>query len=127
MLVTACNVPVDNTARVLLIYKPLLSTRMRSHAPAPINTVHWQVAAAGIVPIIVLLLPVVTALPAQKPTKILLRPVVFPLPAQVPIAVLLSVLQVEINAPDPTATLLVPVLRDCSVPYPPMATLLLPL
>ena len=61
--------PLNN---VLLIYKPLLSTRIRSHVPAPINTVHTQAAAAVNEPIIVLLIPVVNALPASAPIAILL-------------------------------------------------------
>ena len=61
--------PVNN---VLLIYKPLLSTRIRSHVPAPINTVHTQAAAATNEPIIVLLIPVVNEHPALAPIAILL-------------------------------------------------------
>jgi len=50
-----------------LMYRPVLSTRMRSQVPAPISTVHVQPAAAGKLPITVLLTPVVNAHPAQYP------------------------------------------------------------
>ena len=56
----------------LLIYRPVLSTRIRSQVPAPINTVHTQAAAVTNEPIIVLLIPVVNAAPAQAPIAILL-------------------------------------------------------
>jgi hypothetical protein len=54
----------------LLIYNPVLSTRIRSQVPAPINTVHTHPAAAGNEPITVLFIPLVIALPASEPIAI---------------------------------------------------------
>ena len=69
---------------VLLIYNPLLSTRIRSQVPAPINTVHIHPAAPGKLPITVFSLPVVIKQPALSPIPMLLQPVVLPESAPYP-------------------------------------------
>jgi hypothetical protein len=68
--------PFPLTINELLTYKPVLSTRKRSHVPAPINNVHTHPAAAGNEPIIVLLVPVVIRHPLHNPRAMLLLPVV---------------------------------------------------
>ena len=60
-----------------MTYNPVLSTLMRSHVPAPSNSVQTQAAPAIKLPIIVLFLPVVIAHPAHNPIPILLEPVLF--------------------------------------------------
>jgi len=59
-------------AKAPLTYNPLLSTLIRSQVPAPSINVQTHAAAAGKLPIIVLLTPVVIADPEQYPIAILL-------------------------------------------------------
>jgi hypothetical protein len=66
---------------------------MRSHVPAPINTVHTHPAAAIKPPMTVLLTPVVIAQPAQNPMPMLLTPLVLHTSALNPMAVLLKPLE----------------------------------
>ena len=88
-----------------LICAPVSSIFNRRHEPAPISTVHTQLEAANC-PIIVLLLPIVIAQPAQHPIPMLLDPIVTPYSAFIPTAVLSHPVVFAINAQAPTAVLL---------------------
>ena len=84
-----------------LTYNPVLLTLRRSQVPAPIITVLDKLEVPNMVPIIVLLLPVVTAQPEHCPMKVLLHPVVLEYPAAHPKKLLLLPVVLEYPAQCP--------------------------